>query len=80
METVIAVIDAFSVAACVAALVVVGASYKNVFKRDVSFALVVLLILTAAFMVCVHLKWSGLVESLLVIEDTLGTLLPAAWG
>lgn len=80
METVIAVIDAMSVAACVAALVIVGTSYKNVFKRDVSFALVVLLILTAAFMVCVYLKWSGLIEPQLVIEGTLGTLLPVAWA
>ncbi|MDD5122483.1 MAG: ATP-binding protein [Dehalococcoidales bacterium] len=80
METIIAVIDAISVAACLAALVIVGTRYKKVFKRNVSFVLVVLLILTAVFMVCVHLKWSGLVETLLAIEDTLGTLLPIAWG
>jgi len=79
MNTAIAVIDAVSILAFLAALVIVCFKYNKVFREDVSFALAILLFLSASFMTCVFLKWSGLVNTILIVEDTLGTLLPIGW-
>jgi len=76
----IAFLDAASSAAGLCALILLAGSWKNNLARDTRFVLGGLLLVYICFNVCLFLKWSEINTGLVIVEDSVGMLLPLWWA
>lgn len=76
----IAILDGVSSVAGLFALILLIRGWGNNLARDSGIVLGGLLLVYTCFTVCLFLKWSALDTGLVIIEDSIGMLLPLWWA